>query len=177
MPDSPNPSALCLPCGLCCDGTLFERASLRPGEEQSAASLGLEVIEAGSETPGFRQPCPAFNGQCGVYRDRPRVCRGFHCKLLLRYARQETSLTKALEQIARARALRAELTALLARTPEKMLSLAEVKRQLRALSTPEERGARLAFVVLAAKYEMYLRSHFILQPRAKDPAKDTPVMR
>jgi hypothetical protein len=79
--DQPG-SRLCLSCGLCCDGTLFELARAKPDERPHLQDLGLGYIEDSDGRTGFRQPCPAFEGCCSVYEARPSVCRRFRCNLL-----------------------------------------------------------------------------------------------
>lgn len=70
-------TALCLSCGLCCDGTLFRYVPLEPKEARRLA---------GRVTPcegGMEQPCRALDGvHCTVYDDRPTTCRAFRCLAL-----------------------------------------------------------------------------------------------
>lgn len=75
---------LCLACGLCCDGTLFDNVRLGPGDEaQKLKALGLPVEVSRARTPVnfFRQPCTALcaDRTCRVYADRPGQCRTFEC--------------------------------------------------------------------------------------------------
>lgn len=175
-PDQPASSDLCLACGLCCDGSLFEHATLHPNEEEAARNLGLDVLGVSNTAPSFKQPCLAFNSQCTIYDQRPQVCQKFRCKQLLRYSYNQASLQDGLAKISRARAMQAELATLLPNPSEHKPSLAEVKRQLKNLSTPEARRSHLAFVLLAVQYEMFLRTHFLTSHRKKDADKDSPIM-
>ena len=75
---------LCLACGLCCDGTLFDNVRLGPGDDaKQLKSLGLPVSVSRSRTPltFFRQPCAALcaDRTCRLYADRPGQCRTFEC--------------------------------------------------------------------------------------------------
>ncbi len=75
---------LCLACGLCCDGTLFDNVRLGPGDDaKKLKELGLPVSVSRSRTPvtHFRQPCAALcaNRTCRLYADRPVQCRTFEC--------------------------------------------------------------------------------------------------
>jgi Fe-S-cluster containining protein len=75
---------LCLACGLCCDGTLFDNVHLGPGDDaKKLKALGLPVSVSRSVTPiaHFRQPCAALctDRTCRVYADRPLQCRVFEC--------------------------------------------------------------------------------------------------
>jgi len=75
---------LCLACGLCCDGTLFDNVRLGPGDDaKKLQALGLPVKVSRGQTPVtfFRQPCTALcaDRTCRVYADRPGQCRAFEC--------------------------------------------------------------------------------------------------
>lgn len=75
---------LCLACGLCCDGTLFDNVRLGPRDDAPALkALGLPVEVTRGRTPVtlFRQPCAALcaDRTCRVYADRPGQCRAFEC--------------------------------------------------------------------------------------------------
>jgi uncharacterized protein len=155
----PNGSNLCLPCGLCCDGSLFERARLQAGEESFATSLGMAVLDKGG---GFYLPCPLFKSCCTIYNQpRPAVCADFKCKLLRNYENGQIGLSESLEKVQRARAMQSELVHLLPQPVEGLPSLAEAKRQMQILTDAGQRRAHLGFLLLAAKYEMFLRSHFL----------------
>jgi uncharacterized protein len=75
---------LCLACGLCCDGTLFDNVQLGLGEDaKKLKKLGLPVAVTRGRTvvTYFRQPCAALcaDRSCRVYADRPGQCRAFEC--------------------------------------------------------------------------------------------------
>ena len=75
---------LCLACGLCCDGTLFDNVRLDPTDDAPRLkSLGIPVSVSRARTPlmFFRQPCAALcaDRTCRVYADRPGQCRAFEC--------------------------------------------------------------------------------------------------
>ena len=75
---------LCLACGLCCDGTLFDNVQLGPGENaKKMKALGLPVTISRARKPvaQFRQPCTALcaDRTCRLYSDRPTQCRTFEC--------------------------------------------------------------------------------------------------
>ena len=78
---------LCLACGLCCDGTLFDLVKLEQGDDaQKLRALGLPVSLSRGKTPvaRFPQPCSALceDRTCQVYTERPWQCRTFECQLL-----------------------------------------------------------------------------------------------
>lgn len=88
-----NSQSLCIECGLCCSGFVFDDVELCDEKEaESVECLGLEVDE---EDGAFFlvQPCRALNGnKCGIYEYRPECCRSFECLLLKDY--QESKVTK-----------------------------------------------------------------------------------
>jgi Fe-S-cluster containining protein len=76
-------SSLCTDCGLCCDGTLFARARVRPEAVHATTELGFHLAPRG-EHYGFALPCPRLAGTCcTIYETRPGVCRTFRCALLV----------------------------------------------------------------------------------------------
>ena len=75
---------LCLACGLCCDGSLFDNVQLgRDDDARHLKALGLPVFTSRAQRPItlFRQPCAALcaDRTCRVYADRPTQCRAFEC--------------------------------------------------------------------------------------------------
>ena len=77
---------LCLACGLCCDGTLFDGVQLERGDDaKRLEALGLPVVTFKAKNPisRFAQPCAALcaDRTCRLYADRPRQCRIFECKV------------------------------------------------------------------------------------------------
>jgi hypothetical protein len=92
-------NALCLQCGMCCNGVLF--ADVR--RERDDPSPLFEQYG-----PRVAQPCPAFNFQtcaCAIYAGRPARCRKFECRQLLGVRDGTTTTPKALRQIRTARRL------------------------------------------------------------------------
>lgn len=97
---------LCQSCGMCCDGTLFQRALLKPEEVEGAKKLGLRVIQE----KGFEQPCPKLEARsCGVYDQRPSVCRSFICRLYARHRDEGGAIGPRIARVERVRELRAVL--------------------------------------------------------------------
>ncbi len=69
---------LCMDCGLCCNGVLFDIVTLQPGDQPKALKArGLKV----KRQEYFAQPCPALCGtRCTIYEQRPTRCRAFECR-------------------------------------------------------------------------------------------------
>ena len=71
--------SLCLKCGLCCDGTMFQ---VVPVTAEEATRLDGKV-ELTADRTRLVQGCRALAGcKCGVYLERPEVCRTFKCLVL-----------------------------------------------------------------------------------------------
>ncbi|RDB04325.1 hypothetical protein [Runella aurantiaca] len=76
---------ICVKCGICCDGTLFNHAELEPGE-MSSGSLPKKIEQnyrKMGEKERFVLPCQYFEGKCTIYdQNRAIVCSAFRCQLL-----------------------------------------------------------------------------------------------
>lgn len=115
--------AICLKCGLCCNGVIFADVKLQPAERLTVAEA-LEsmpratdlfpaadgrtpaVVPAAIVTPSkcLAQPCAAFDGRlCRIYADRPKYCRQFECALLKRVKEGHHFAAAALVSIRSAR--------------------------------------------------------------------------
>jgi len=103
-----RPEDLCLSCGLCCDGTLYDLVTLEPTDDaQKLKRLGLPVALSRGKTPvaRFPQPCVALCGDrsCRVYADRPEQCRAFECGVLKDLKAERITSAVALRQVTKAR--------------------------------------------------------------------------
>jgi Fe-S-cluster containining protein len=95
-----DPSALCLECGLCCQGVVFSGVRLHEDEVEWAKKKRLDVLTY----PGghaFRSPCTLLREEtkCGAYEERPRRCRAFECKTLVSYTSGAIDLGTALASL------------------------------------------------------------------------------
>lgn len=108
-PDLENEcSQLCTSCGLCCDGTLFQKVRLRPEEIESAKKIGLNVIQ----DKGFTQPCVKYeNACCQIYDSRPKACQTFRCRLLARHIAEGGPIEARLRVVRRVRGALKQLDA------------------------------------------------------------------
>lgn len=99
-------SRLCLACGLCCDGTIFDVARVAEAELPALAAMG---IKTGTRAFGavLVQPCVALDGAtCTVYALRPHTCRAYRCNLLVALAGGEVSFDECLAHVDEAKALK-----------------------------------------------------------------------
>jgi len=99
---------LCLACGLCCDGTLFDNVQLGADENaKKLKTLGLPVaVTRGRVAVSyFRQPCTALcaDRACRVYADRPGQCRAFECGVYKDVQASRIEETSALNLVKKAR--------------------------------------------------------------------------
>ena len=99
---------LCLACGLCCDGALFDHVKLGPDDDaKKLKALGLPVSASRSRTlvAHFRQPCAALCGDltCRCYADRPAQCRTFECGVFRDFAAGRIAFPVALRLVKQAR--------------------------------------------------------------------------
>lgn len=99
---------LCLACGLCCDGTLFDLVKLEAGDDaRKLKALGLPVTVSRGKTQvaRFPQPCAALcaDRTCRIYADRPWQCRVFACGVLKDLKAGQVAPATALRQVKQAR--------------------------------------------------------------------------
>ncbi len=111
---------LCLACGLCCDGTLFDNVRLvAPDDATQLRAVGLPVRTTRGRQPVrfFRQPCAALQGdcRCGVYAERPTQCRAFECLVFKRASAGTLTWEAARRKVRQARREAEEIRTLLRR--------------------------------------------------------------
>lgn len=133
--------SLCLTCGMCCDGTLFNVAAVTP-EEAARLEGRVNLTE---NRLRIRQPCPALNGDntCAVYAERPHACRHFRCTVLQRLDRGELSEREAHDAIAEVLERR-RVVAELVSAPRPQLAQGLAEERVRAGTASEELQDALA---------------------------------
>lgn len=109
---------LCLSCGMCCDGTLFDGVQLEPTDDgPGLKALGLPVKVSRGRTPiaRFAQPCAALcaDQSCRVYRARPYQCRVFECGVFRKAKSGEMDLAAAARVVRKGRRLADQVRELL----------------------------------------------------------------
>ncbi len=159
-------AGLCVACGLCCDGTLFNRAKTSPAEAPRVRSFGVEVYA--SETH-FVLPCPRLDGTaCTIYAERFTVCRTFRCALLKKVESGEVDRSRADALVAEAKRLRGAATARYSAAGnatargQRILETADWASR----ADPVDRaGAAQTYLALAA-LERFVQNHFRLPPKS-----------
>jgi Fe-S-cluster containining protein len=133
-------SALCVACGLCCDGSLFRFLPLGPDPRSAYVALGLEVVEQSGQA-AMPLPCPRLEGTaCTVYAQRPGGCRRFRCHALHRVATGELSSAEALAAVVEARRRIARLRAALGSGVEPVVQRATTEALAGRLPEPALRA-------------------------------------
>lgn len=160
---------LCLACGLCCDGTLFDGVQLEPGDDpKHLKSLGLPVTISRARQPvaRFPQPCAALcaDRTCRLYPDRPRQCRVFECGVFKAASAGRIDGATALRLVKRARHHAAQVRRLLLRLgdTEERRSLGERfhRMQCRLETEATDAAARATFADLSlAMHRLKLLAH------------------
>lgn len=93
---------ICIECGLCCDGSMFDKARIDKNDDMAfLKQMGVECI-AVNDKLFFHQPCMWQEGkQCRLYNDarRYKACKEFKCRLLKQYLSGEISYDSALDII------------------------------------------------------------------------------
>ena len=113
MAGGSDESTVCVSCGLCCQGPLYNWAELQPDELPLADRLSLRVVTYDGQ-PGISLPCSCLDGtRCTVYEQRPRICRDFACNLLLGLRSGAVTLDDALDRVREAHGLLDEIESLL----------------------------------------------------------------
>jgi hypothetical protein len=89
--------SLCVRCGLCCDGTIFERARLIPADDLARLAAGGFILLREKAGDRFALPCHHHHDRvCTIYQGwRPTVCHTFRCQLLRRFDAGKIGLDEA----------------------------------------------------------------------------------
>ena len=99
--------SLCLSCGLCCDGTLFGKVTVKPDDILPPLEAAGIQIQRKETKKSFKQPCVAYQKSCcQVYAERPTNCRKYRCELLKKYEGGDVSFEEAQQKINRAQQLK-----------------------------------------------------------------------
>ncbi len=97
---------LCLFCGFCCKGILFDRVDLETDETELASQLGLSLYPKKADFDAIYLPCSCFkDSKCSVYAQRPRICKKYQCKLLKGYLQGTISFGESMELVKKAKGM------------------------------------------------------------------------
>ena len=157
----PDGSALCLACGLCCEGVLHTHAIVIPPDARRLRALGLKVEPFGNHN-GFRLPCPLYQEhRCSVYPPRLHACQSYRCEVLNQYLAGSLNLAEGQALVEGARVLLADPALATGQPFEQVrLTVREAEGRAGLLSTPEALAAHLAQQLAVERLERYLDRHF-----------------
>jgi Fe-S-cluster containining protein len=101
--DVDSSNELCVSCGICCDGPLFDQAEVFPAEEARVRMLGFAIERRGGKAY-FPLPCGNLCGAvCRIYDQRPTTCRTYKCTTLTALEAGEIDRTEADRRVAAAK--------------------------------------------------------------------------
>jgi len=102
--------SICIKCGLCCDGTLFDNAVLNPGEKGNLPEKMEHNYVKSGEKEYFKLPCLYFNEKCTIYdQKKAHVCSAFRCQLLKNLSKGKINKKNAEDIVINAFELRNEI--------------------------------------------------------------------
>ena len=91
---------ICIECGLCCDGSMFENVGIDKNDDPALLKqMGVESFTVRDKLV-FSLPCLGQEGRrCRLYDDarRFKVCKEFKCRLLKQYIAGEISYDSAMD--------------------------------------------------------------------------------
>jgi Fe-S-cluster containining protein len=142
---------LCVSCGICCDGPLFDHAEVFAEEEARVRELGFTIEERGGKTV-FPLPCANLRGAvCQIYDVRPTTCRTYKCITLQAIEAGEIDRAEADRRVASAKAAVADVRA--------RMSPGESFHELRVRFGKEPSPAP-DFVLAMVKWDMTMDRYF-----------------
>lgn len=90
---------LCTTCGLCCSSFFSVGYISSKDEKYTVEKFGGELFNNEKGQLCFRQPCPAYHGNCSIYPNHPASCQGFECTLLKKLRHDEITLEHAISLV------------------------------------------------------------------------------
>ena len=160
-PDSIAPTEaarLCLDCGLCCSGVLFDEVRLERGDNPKALTARGLKIKKGQ---WFNQPCTALCGTlCQLYEVRPHRCRKFVCRQFQQAADGTLDYESARLKIEEVKQLVAELEGMLLEGGGGNVRKPLAQRYATALATYPEALASKGLTKAMARLQAVLEQDF-----------------
>jgi Fe-S-cluster containining protein len=148
---------ICLTCGLCCDGTMFDFVFLSHDEGASLAAIA--EIERRADRATLPSPCAFLRGcACSIYESRPRACRKFRCKTLRDLSAGRIERDEALARIAAVKDAFERVRPWLA--PGESLWSARRRRTELLAEKRSMRTEEGEFVLRSAALDLLLERHF-----------------
>ena len=171
---------LCLACGLCCDGALFDNVQLGVNDDaMKLRTLGWPITLSRAKPPiaRFPQPCAALcaDRTCRAYADRPTQCRNFECGVYKEMQAGRITFATALRLVKQARRQTDKIRKLLRQLgdTEESRSLSErfrrTQRRLESNGADAAAGDTFAELGLAV-HRLHLLAHAKFYTRVDAPS-------
>lgn len=101
---------ICITCGFCCDGTLFNKAVLQAGEYDNLPVKIKQNYFKQDDNEYFKLPCLYFDNLCTIYhQQKADICSSFRCQLLKDFSGGKITMDYALTAISNAKKIKEEL--------------------------------------------------------------------
>lgn len=157
---------LCRSCGVCCNGVMFAYVEVGPGELTPDTRRRLQVLEAEKR---FTLPCLAHTPSgCGIYQDRPEICRGYTCAMYDEHEASGGDLERKLRRVDRIKDLVASVRARRTNAPREWLPRAIA--EMLAVGKPTEVEPELLLDI--AELAMRLQRDFGWKPEPIEEPDD-----
>jgi hypothetical protein len=161
-------SRLCLSCGLCCSGPIFNFVPVLPHDDVASLEAGGITVSISGGKHRFDQPCPAHDGAaCRIYANRPAACRQYRCDLLSGVEDGRIDSGEALRLVGEAVRLNRQLTRAIEEiapgdcSPKSRAGLPrQFSERLEQTSEPETRRRLGSIVVQILALDEFVRRHF-----------------
>jgi Fe-S-cluster containining protein len=145
-------SELCLACGLCCDGGLFDLVNLEDDDRARLAENGLGAPEH------LPHPCPHYiSSACSIYAIRPFRCRDYQCRVLEHMLEGELSRDEAHALVDQALAMRVLVQEVLPQG----LTVTKLAQDVRAEAPENRTRPRLLGLARFVAYRLFVERHFL----------------
>ncbi|MBI1298543.1 hypothetical protein GC175_26720 [bacterium] len=170
--------SLCMRCGLCCDGTLFEWARVVPDDDPAQLDAGGFVLQTHRDRQRFELPCHHQQSRiCTIYQQwRPSVCHHFKCGVLRRMEAGELSVDEAQALILRTVKVADRVWAQLRpHLDDQIIPLKASMQSLQSRLTEQGSSIHATFASLMLDYaalQRYLDRDFRIKPDKDTPPED-----
>jgi uncharacterized protein len=151
--------SICTSCGLCCDGTIFKRAFLKPEDSDRSLHEADIVKIQRVERSYFHLPCHHLhNRNCKIYHLwRPQVCGDFKCKILERLFAGELLYKEGIEIVTNTLRHLSELKRLLHVSNTERASLQDMFGAWKNKQKTPDQSVNLSYVAFQFRLDRYFR--------------------
>ena len=150
-----NGNKLCMQCGMCCTGRVFDRVEVTdPSNITYLENAGFKLEKDDKGNPHFSLPCVAHRSNCcAVYENRPSVCAKFRCNLLERYLAGEIGFDLAIKIVEECKQLASELEKIeyYGATPQEKIVSARLSELHKKILEENNPGLRRAYAAVAIR--------------------------